>query len=333
LPRPTGGYDDHMVVIRSPRVGLVLGAGGTVGGAYHAGVLTALEYDLGWDARDAAVVVGTSAGSVVGALLRRDVPPDDLAAWTVDATLSPAGALLAQHATRPEFEPLTLRQFLRAPRVPNVAAFLATLRRPLHFDPLRALLTHLHDGTQPLAPHLEFLGDGWPAAPLYECAVRQSDGRRVVFGRAGAPHVSLPQAVAASCAVPGYFAPLEHDGVRYIDGGVASTTNADVLHDLDLDLVIVVAPMSARSLRLARPDLPMRVRARGRLDEELRRLPASVPVVRFEPGRSVLAHIGLDFMAEDARREIVAAAFIDAGAQVHRNGEVLQAIGRRRVVA
>ena len=49
------------------RVGLVLGAGGIVGQAYHAGVLAAIELDLGWDPREADVIVGTSAGSVVGA--------------------------------------------------------------------------------------------------------------------------------------------------------------------------------------------------------------------------------------------------------------------------
>jgi predicted acylesterase/phospholipase RssA len=66
----------------APRVGLVLGAGGTVGAAYHAGALAVLEQDLGWDARDAAVVVGTSAGSIVGSLLRRAASaqlPDDRA--------------------------------------------------------------------------------------------------------------------------------------------------------------------------------------------------------------------------------------------------------------
>ena len=52
------------------RVGLVLGAGGIVGQAYHAGVLAALEVDLGWDARTADVIVGTSAGSVMGTALR-----------------------------------------------------------------------------------------------------------------------------------------------------------------------------------------------------------------------------------------------------------------------
>jgi NTE family protein len=143
----------------------------------------------------------------------------------------------------------------------------------------------------------------------------------------------LSRAVAASCAVPGYFAPVEIGGDRYIDGGVASPTNADVLRREGLDLVMVVAPMSTRTLRVARPDLPMRTRARLRLDEELRRLPSGVPVVRFEPGPEVLRHIGLDFMAEDARQAIVASSFLDAGKQVQRNADVLQVIGRRRVVA
>jgi NTE family protein len=208
---------------------------------------------------------------------------------------------------------------------------LAALRRPLRFDPMRALLTHLHDGTQDLLHHLEFLGPEWPAAPLYECAVRQRDGRRVVFGRSDAPPAPLPAAIAASCAVPGYFAPVAIGRERYIDGGVASPTNADVVRRDDVDLVIVVAPMSIRSLRVARPDLPMRTRAKRQLDEELRRLPKHVPVVRFEPGREVLRHIGLDFMAEDAREAIVASSFLDAGTQVRRAADLLQPLATRRV--
>src|SRR4029453_17418931 len=52
------------------RVGLVLGAGGVVGHAFHAGVLRALAEVTGWDPRRAEVVVGTSAGAPAGA-----VPP------------------------------------------------------------------------------------------------------------------------------------------------------------------------------------------------------------------------------------------------------------------
>jgi len=68
-----------------PRVGLVLGGGGVAGAAYHAGALAAIEYDLGWDPQTADIVVGTSAGSPTGALLRLGVAASDLAALTVGA--------------------------------------------------------------------------------------------------------------------------------------------------------------------------------------------------------------------------------------------------------
>jgi NTE family protein len=60
------------------RVGLVLGAGGVVGQAYHAGVLAALEHDLRWDPRSAGIIVGTSAGSITASLLRGGVRAGDL---------------------------------------------------------------------------------------------------------------------------------------------------------------------------------------------------------------------------------------------------------------
>src|SRR5205085_3550651 len=72
----------------TPRIGLVLGAGGAVGHAFHSGVLAALSDVTGWDARDADVIVGTSAGSVVGALLRAGLSGTDLAARAMDMPLS-----------------------------------------------------------------------------------------------------------------------------------------------------------------------------------------------------------------------------------------------------
>src|SRR6202034_136328 len=80
-----------------PTVGLVLGAGGVVGQAYQAGVLAALEREAGWDARDADIIVGTSAGSVTGAALRVGVPATDLAAAMFGVPTSrKGGALLKQ---------------------------------------------------------------------------------------------------------------------------------------------------------------------------------------------------------------------------------------------
>src|SRR3954449_11747265 len=57
------------------RVGLVLGAGGVLGGAWLTGGLEALARETGWDPASADYVVGTSAGSMIGALCASGVPP------------------------------------------------------------------------------------------------------------------------------------------------------------------------------------------------------------------------------------------------------------------
>ena len=62
------------------RLGLVLGAGGTVGLAWHAGVLRALEHaGIVPDAAD--VIIGTSAGSVAAAYMRSGWTTEEL--WQV----------------------------------------------------------------------------------------------------------------------------------------------------------------------------------------------------------------------------------------------------------
>ncbi|MGH9095065.1 MAG: patatin-like phospholipase family protein, partial [Acidimicrobiales bacterium] len=74
-----------------PRIGLVLGAGGSVGLAYHGGVLDALAAATGWDPRTAEVIVGTSAGSLTAAMLRGGLSAGDLAGISEDRPLSPEG--------------------------------------------------------------------------------------------------------------------------------------------------------------------------------------------------------------------------------------------------
>ena len=90
----------------------------------------------------------------------------------------------------------------------------------------------------------EVEGQSWPERDLWICAVRRRDGRRVVFGRPGSPDAPLHLAIAASCAVPGYFAPVKIHDHTYIDGGAHSPTNAAILRERGLDLVVVVSPMS-----------------------------------------------------------------------------------------
>lgn len=295
------------------RVGLVLGAGGFVGQAFHAGVLAALEVEVGWDARTAEIIVGSSAGSLTGASLRLGVPARDLAADARGEQVSPEGEFLVSFADEapdlPPFEPKTL---LKGWRLPPARLLARTSRRPWAFRPLAAASTLVPAGSvdltasaDTLAPHL---GDTWPDG-LWICAARRDDGARVVFGRPGSPTPPLGRAVAASCAIPGYFAPVEIDGIAYLDGGVHSPTNADVLRDEGLDLVIVVSSMSAAHGRSRTPTAAFRYAAHRRLEREVKRLRGSgTEVVRFEPGRATIEALGLNAMADDRSPEIVTAA-------------------------
>jgi NTE family protein len=143
---------------------------------------------------------------------------------------------------------------------------------------------------------------GWPEEPLWICAVDLRDGKRVVFGRPGSPPAPVGTAVAASSAIPAYFQPVTIDGRRYVDGGVHSMVNLDLAAGLDLDLVIVSAPISdGSSPPSLGADTFLRQTMRFRLHSEvtaLRRTGVSVATV--EPGRRVILAMGLNPM--DARR-------------------------------
>ena len=211
----------------------MLGAGGVTGGAFHAGVLAALEEVTGWDPRSAAVMVGTSAGSVAATSLRAGLSAPDLFARSEGRPLSPAGAALMRALGPPRRPPpLTVAPGPRRPA--DVRAILGrAVARPFSAPPwalLSALVPEGSVSTSMISDAISALFRGeWPAEPLWICAVRQDDGQRVVFGRDDAHRPPLADAVAASCAIPGYFSPVTIDGQRYVDGGVHSPTNGDVL--------------------------------------------------------------------------------------------------------
>ena len=298
------------------RVGLVLGAGGVAGGAFHAGVLSAVADATGWDPRTASVIVGTSAGSISGASLRAGLPARDLLARAQDRPLSAEGQAVLRG-----LGPIPGPPSLRPARQPRPAADLAATiaraaRRPWLVRPSALAAALLPEGTvstDMISEGIAALLPGtWPPAPLWICAVRQSDGRRVVFGRDGRTP-RLADAVAASCAIPGFFAPVEIDGDAHLDGGVHSPTNADVVRDEGFDLVLVSSPMSRRGRRprLSR-DQPIRAWAGALLDAEARQLRRrGVDVVAFQPDDAVLASMGLNAM-DPARRGAIATAAYDA---------------------
>ena len=303
------------------RVGLVLGGGGVVGQAYHSGVLAVLEHDFGFDARMVDVVVGTSAGSITGTLLRLGVSAEDLAAWTVKAPLSDEGRVMRHVAGTPvpELAPFRPLSVLRRPlRVPGRHMVHRALTRPWRFRPLAAGMALLapgrHDVVEQLAALRELERPEWPEPPLWICAVRRRDGRRVVFGRPGTPPVPIHLAVAASCAVPGYFAPVQIDGHGYVDGGVHSPTNAAVLRGRGLDVVIVISPMSGPagwrtdfSATARRYSARLLAREVGALEAD------GIRTVVFAPGRREQQVMGDDMMARHRLTGVIQESFLAAG--------------------
>jgi NTE family protein len=301
---------------KAPSVGLVLGAGGVVGQAYQAGVLSALQRETGWDPRHASIVVGTSAGSVTGAALRVGVPATDLAASLYGVPPSRRGGAILRRILPADNGPLptpSVRSMLRPWNLPSPALLARTLRRPLAFRADVALSTLIPRGQLDISERArgldDLIADRWPDG-LRICAVRRSDGARVVFGRRGAPPARLAPAVLASCAIPGYFQPVDIDGIEYIDGGVHSVTNADVLRTEGLDLVVIVSSMSAAHGSANGADGWLRRTVHRRMEREVARLQmAGTAVISLEPGADARRVMGLRAMAEDRSPRVIEAAY------------------------
>jgi NTE family protein len=295
------------------RIGLVLGAGGLTGDAFHRGVLRALR-ERGYDARSADLIVGTSAGSMVGAFLRK---PDAVTPRRIH------GDTATVHGDR-------------LSRVPELSPFLAALRRPW-----KARMSVLATSLLPTGRHsTEFIAAGarlhhgkeWPKQPLWIVAVRRRDGRRVVFGREGAPRTDVAHAVAASCAIPGFFHPVEIDGEAYVDGGAHSPTNADLLRGQDFDVVLISSPMSVDARRTrAILDLPLRLFWHRVLRREVRALGRrSAHVLTFEPGGSLLQVMGINPLHGGRVDEVEMASYEHALALLDAHPDVLEILTGRR---
>ncbi len=222
---------------------LVLGGGGSVGIAWETGLAAGLAQE-GIDLRAADKIVGTSAGSFVGALLAAGHAPEALRARLAEsaAARTDPGATPAM----PVPDLTKLMDFMT--RSPNTEAEALALRAEIGAFALAAQ-TVSEDTC--VAFFASVADTPWPAT--YACtAVDAHDGRFVVFDHAsGAP---LARGVASSCSVPGLFPPITIDGRRYIDGGMRSATNFDLAEGYERVLAVAVIPAGAAAFMAARID-------------------------------------------------------------------------------
>ncbi len=293
------------------RRGLVLGCGGPVGFAWTAVALSLIEEALGWDAREAEVIQGTSAGAETAALLgsgvsTKEILADlDAAAAGVTAN-SPLGRRIAA-------EPRPLPPLPR-PSLPGLGLVGAAVRRRVDLTTgLAALLPRGNGDFAFLRAFADELAvsSGWVAHPRTRLvSVDTRSGERVPFTTGSG--AGLADAMTASWAIPGWFPPVAINGRHYLDGGTASPTSADLLADQGLDEIVVVPPMSTRGGAPARgADRAERLLRRPmtrRVDREVALLRGrGVRVIRIEPGPRELAAMGANFM-DGSRRGVTLAA-------------------------
>ncbi|GAB2788756.1 patatin-like phospholipase family protein [Amycolatopsis magusensis] len=266
------------------RRALVLGGGGITGIAWEWGILAGLA-EAGVDLTGADLVVGTSAGSVVGAQVASGIeaetryqaqlaPPDgELAAALGRGMLLRFALAMLGPAGAQRFRARVGRIALRARTEASEADRIAVIESRL---PVRE----------------------WPERRLLLTAVDAETGRFRTFDRHDG--VPLVHAVAASCAVPGVWPPVSIDGRRYIDGGVRSGSNADLA--AGADRVVVLAP------------LPRGIGPMTGVGKQVEALRAHASVVLVTPDQAALAAFGRNVLDPANRAAAARAGYAQAAA-------------------
>ena len=254
---------------------LVLGGGGLAGIAWHVGVLLGLA-DAGVDVvGEADIVVGTSAGSVVGsqalggvalaelfAAQTEDAPEELRADFSVQRMIELFGPAVAAAQDTPGRRKAIGAGALTADTVtPDARRGVITSRLRVH---------------------------EWPEGrDLRIVVANAATGEPAVWDASSG--VSLIDAVSASCAVPGIYPVVEIDGVPWMDGGVRSYTNADIVSG-EADTVLILAPIPQRPGMFGRE-----------VDAAMAALESRASVLTLEPDSDSQQAIGMNPLDPDTR--------------------------------
>jgi NTE family protein len=271
-------------------------------------VLAGLGEAESFDARDCDAYIGTSAGSIVAAMLCAGVDPRSGLGKLPEqpAVLATDGGTPPSHTVPLLQAPASLAAAAAGPLASIVLRSTAPGGRLLR----RAALSGVPRGRRSLADlgrTIEKSEARWDGR-LQVSAVELESGRRVMFDGSGDPQVTVAEAVQASCAIPGVFRPLDVDGRSYVDGGAWSPTNMDCADVGRGTRVLCLNPTG--SLRRGR-STPFGVlvafsRAAAAIEAAaLRRRGAEVTVI--SPDRASVSAIGPNLMNPAPRAQVVAA--------------------------
>jgi len=212
---------------------LVLGGGGVAGIAWMTGLLFGLS-EQNVDLREADLMIGTSAGSTLGAqlgaasleeLFRRMVEPS-----AQGREINPGPRVLESfQKARATFSSITDR----TERIRQIGKW--ALETPTISESERRKVVEAR-----LPSHT------WPDHGLAIVTIDAESGEIQVFDRKSG--LDLVDAVAASCALPGIWPPVTIRGKRYIDGGVRCAENADLAKGYAR--VVILSPMGTTLPRI-----------------------------------------------------------------------------------
>lgn len=272
----------------------MLGGGGVAGIAWETGMITGLA-EAGVDLRGADLVIGTSAGSVAGGLLLAgasasayaDAVSDDYALETEVLGAAPDLERFMAAATEALSAPAASEDEARA-RIGAMALRVPTDRQAERVAVFEALLRTTE----------------WPEGRLRTTAVDAESGAFRTFDRGSG--VAFAAAVAASCAVPVVYPTVEIDGRSYMDGGMRSSSNADLAEGAQRVVVIACGP-----------EMPLSPLG-PQLEASVARLRRSAEVLVVLPDETSVAAFGANPLADSSRRPAALAGYAQAAMEADR---------------
>jgi NTE family protein len=216
---------------KAPNHALILGGGGPLGEAWESGVIAGLM-EKGVDFAAIDRIIGTSSGAIVGARLAGRMSRSELTTAALTRFEGPS----RKSTGKPPPHDLTVLvrslEQLNAGKLSQQSAGVEVGEWALKVSPIASEAEFVASYER------RFPQPSWPS-PAYECvSVDAMDGSLRVWNQSS--YVPLALAVASSCALPGFFAPVTIDGHRYMDGGARSATNADLARGCKT--AIVLAP-------------------------------------------------------------------------------------------
>ena len=218
---------------------LVLGSGGYLGVAWQAATLLRMERNGEFNSNDLRLIVGTSAGSIVGYALASGVTPEQMVSICLDQPVEyngkninspsiPVDSDISGPSSDSSFAFRKLKTG-HMPRVPTLLTSLLPLGK-LDLESLELFINSINGGN-------------WPERPLWITATNKNTGERKVFRELPDGHLS-GAIVSASCSIPALYKPVTISESEYIDGGAYSALNLDLALRVAKKRIVILAPIS-----------------------------------------------------------------------------------------